>query len=111
MVDSGRYECSVNTLPKISHTVDLEVEDEMAMQDSPAITDFTLFTAGMTSCRPRYRGPRLSMSQKEAQSLYNAGIAFDRASSIDANLPRTFLSKSEKYLLILKSYFASSIED
>ena len=37
-MDTGRYECSVNTLPKISHTVDLVVEDEvmdMVMQDSP----------------------------------------------------------------------------
>jgi len=36
--DGGRYECSVNTLPKISHSVDLVVEDtEMALQDSPDI--------------------------------------------------------------------------
>jgi len=38
IMDTGRYECSVNTLPKISHTVDLVVEDEvmdMVMQDSP----------------------------------------------------------------------------
>merc|ERR1719376_1856901 len=32
--DAGTYECSVNTLPKISHTVDLAVK-EMAMADSP----------------------------------------------------------------------------
>jgi hypothetical protein len=32
--DAGRYECSVNTLPKISHTVALAVK-EMAMADSP----------------------------------------------------------------------------
>eukprot|EP00092_Neocalanus_flemingeri_P032340 GFUD01035159.1.p1 GENE.GFUD01035159.1~~GFUD01035159.1.p1 ORF type:complete len:210 (+),score=74.63 GFUD01035159.1:25-630(+) len=36
-MDSGKYECSVNTLPKISHVVELEVEDPMdiIMQDSP----------------------------------------------------------------------------
>jgi len=36
-MDSGKYECSVNTLPKISHVVELEVEDpmDMIMQDSP----------------------------------------------------------------------------
>jgi len=35
--DSGKYECSVNTLPKISHIVELEVEDpmDMIMHDSP----------------------------------------------------------------------------
>jgi len=32
--DAGTYECSVNTLPKISHTVSLAVK-EMAMADSP----------------------------------------------------------------------------
>jgi len=32
--DAGTYECSVNTLPKISHTVALAVK-EMAMADSP----------------------------------------------------------------------------
>jgi len=32
--DTGRYECSVNTLPKISHAVDLTVR-ERPMQDSP----------------------------------------------------------------------------
>jgi len=32
--DAGTYECSVNTLPKISHTVALDVK-EMAMADSP----------------------------------------------------------------------------
>jgi len=32
--DGGQYECSVNTLPKISHTVNLVVK-EMEMQDSP----------------------------------------------------------------------------
>merc|ERR1711936_61277 len=32
--DAGTYECSVNTLPKISHTVHLAVK-EMAMADSP----------------------------------------------------------------------------
>ena len=41
LVDSGRYECSVNTLPKISHTVDLVVRDSMdlVMQDSPALNN------------------------------------------------------------------------
>jgi len=34
MKDGGEYECSVNTLPKISHTVTLVVK-EMEMQDSP----------------------------------------------------------------------------
>ena len=36
-MDSGKYQCSVNTLPKISHVVELEVEDHMdiIMQDSP----------------------------------------------------------------------------
>ena len=36
-MDSGKYECSVNTLPKISHMVELEIEDpmDMIMQDSP----------------------------------------------------------------------------
>jgi len=34
MKDSGLYECSVNTLPKISHVVTLNVT-EMTMQDSP----------------------------------------------------------------------------
>ena len=36
--DSGSYQCSVNTLPKISHSVGLEVEDPglRIMQDSPA---------------------------------------------------------------------------
>jgi hypothetical protein len=32
--DTGQYECSVNTLPKISHTVNLDVI-ELQMQDSP----------------------------------------------------------------------------
>lgn len=32
--DAGTYECSVNTLPKISHTVSVAVK-EMAMADSP----------------------------------------------------------------------------
>jgi len=35
--DIGLYECSVNTLPKISHTVNLTVK-EMEMQDSPYST-------------------------------------------------------------------------
>merc|ERR1719427_394825 len=36
-MDSGKYECSVNTLPKINHMVELELEDpmDMIMQDSP----------------------------------------------------------------------------
>ena len=36
-MDSGKYECSVNTMPKISHVVELVVEDPMdiIMQDSP----------------------------------------------------------------------------
>jgi len=36
-MDSGKYECSVNTMPKIKHVVDLLVEDPMdvIMQDSP----------------------------------------------------------------------------
>jgi len=36
-MDSGKYECSVNTMPKIKHVVELEVEDPMdrVMQDSP----------------------------------------------------------------------------
>jgi len=37
MKDSGLYECSVNTLPKISHVVTLQVE-EMTMQDAPYST-------------------------------------------------------------------------
>ena len=38
LADGGSYECSVNTLPKISHSVGLEVEEPglMVMQDSPA---------------------------------------------------------------------------
>ena len=34
-MDSGKYECSVNTMPKISHVVELVVEDPMdiIMQD------------------------------------------------------------------------------
>ena len=36
-MDSGKYECSVNTMPKISHVVELVVENPMdiIMQDSP----------------------------------------------------------------------------
>ena len=36
-MDSGRYECSVNTMPKIKHVVELMVEDPLdrVMQDSP----------------------------------------------------------------------------
>ena len=36
-MDSGKYECSVNTMPKIKHVVELIVEDPMdiIMQDSP----------------------------------------------------------------------------
>jgi len=37
MKDSGLYECSVNTLPKISHVVTLQV-NEMTMQDAPYST-------------------------------------------------------------------------
>ena len=58
MVDSGRYECSVNTLPKISHTVDLEVEDELAMQDSPAITDLAMFNSWDEKLQAKIQGPK-----------------------------------------------------
>ena len=36
-MDSGKYECSVNTMPKIKHVVELMVEDPLdrVMQDSP----------------------------------------------------------------------------
>jgi hypothetical protein len=36
-MDSGKYECSVNTLPKISHVMELVVKDPMdiIMRDSP----------------------------------------------------------------------------
>ena len=39
-MDSGTYECSVNTLPKISYVVELQVEDtkNMIMHDSPYIS-------------------------------------------------------------------------
>ena len=43
LLDGGRYECSVNTLPKISHTVELRVEEEkehdleLALADSPVL--------------------------------------------------------------------------
>ena len=56
MVDRGRYECSVNTLPKISHTVDLEVEDELAMQDSPALT--AVFNAWDDKLQAKIQGPK-----------------------------------------------------
>merc|ERR1719233_970718 len=43
-MDSGKYECSVNTMPKIKHVVELLVEDpsDRVMQDSPyKVTNLT----------------------------------------------------------------------
>lgn len=54
--DAGRYECSVNTLPKISHSVGLEVEDLslMVMQDSPVTEDWGQVKARIEGPRTQY---------------------------------------------------------
>ena len=59
----ARYECSVNTLPKISHSVDLVVEDtEMALQDSPDISvmeDYVMDTTWTQhNLRATIQGPK-----------------------------------------------------
>ena len=45
-MDTGKYECSVNTMPKISHVVELVVENPMdiIMQDSPYTKSLTKTT-------------------------------------------------------------------
>ena len=58
--DAGTYECSVNTLPKISHTVDLRVEEveerdlELALADSPAMDTWD----PLEKLEARIQGPR-----------------------------------------------------
>ena len=56
MGDTGVYQCSVNTLPKISHSVGLEVEDPglRIMQDSPARHDWGLVEARIDGPRTQY---------------------------------------------------------
>ena len=60
LLDSGRYECSVNTLPKISHTVELRVEEaeerdlELALADSPALDTWD----PLERLEARIQGPR-----------------------------------------------------
>ena len=54
--DSGSYQCSVNTLPKISHSVGLEVEDPglRVMQDSPLTRDWGALEARIDGPRTQY---------------------------------------------------------
>ena len=54
--DAGSYQCSVNTLPKISHTVGLEVEDPgtIIMQDSPVLEDWGPVKARIEGPRTQY---------------------------------------------------------
>ena len=54
--DAGNYECSVNTLPKISHAVGLEVEDpgQMIMQDSPVSRDWGKLEVRIEGPRTQY---------------------------------------------------------
>ena len=57
MGDSGSYQCSVNTLPEISHSVGLEVEDPglRLMQDSPATSqDWGAVEARIEGPRTQY---------------------------------------------------------
>ena len=60
LLDGGRYECSVNTLPKISHTVELRVEEaeerdlELALADSPVLETWD----PLERLEARIQGPR-----------------------------------------------------
>merc|ERR1719412_2713757 len=55
--DEGRYECSVNTLPKISHSVDL-VLDTMEEDADRAMMDSSFQFPAASSLQARIQGPR-----------------------------------------------------
>ena len=43
-MDSGKYECSVNTMPKIKHVVELLVEDPRSRRSAEDLLQHTRFS-------------------------------------------------------------------